>query len=135
MYLGLIQNNPETENNKKEPDFGIQIQRPKDYHRFHSPVSGTIEKFVKIPGCLYTVNPIAVNSKYCNVFTENKREVSIISTAHFGKVAFVAIGATMVGSITFSKKAGDHVKKGDEYGYFSFGGSTVICVFEKVGTM
>ncbi|KAJ6394462.1 hypothetical protein OIU77_023633 [Salix suchowensis] len=104
---------------------------PQDYHRFHSPVSGTIEKFVEIPGCLYTVNPIAVNSKYCNVFTENKREVSIISTAHFGKVAFVAIGATMVGSITFSKKAGDHVKKGDELGYFSFGGSTVICVFEK----
>ncbi|KAJ6706291.1 PHOSPHATIDYLSERINE DECARBOXYLASE PROENZYME 2 [Salix purpurea] len=104
---------------------------PQDYHRFHSPVSGTIDKFVKIPGCLYTVNPIAVNSKYCNVFTENKREVSIISTAHFGKVAFVAIGATMVGSITFSKKAGDHVKKGDELGYFSFGGSTVICVFEK----
>ncbi|XP_061980379.1 phosphatidylserine decarboxylase proenzyme 3-like isoform X2 [Populus nigra] len=104
---------------------------PQDYHRFHSPVSGTIDKFVKIPGCLYTVNPIAVNSKYCNVFTQNKREVSIISTAHFGKVAFVAIGATMVGSITFSKKAGDHVKKGDELGYFSFGGSTVICVFEK----
>ncbi|KAF4348336.1 hypothetical protein G4B88_002233 [Cannabis sativa] len=104
---------------------------PQDYHRFHSPVSGTIEKFIDIPGALYTVNPIAVNSKYCNVFTENKRVVSIISTAEFGKVAFIAIGATMVGSITFSKKAGDHVKKGDEFGYFSFGGSTVICVFEK----
>ncbi|KAI5661452.1 hypothetical protein M9H77_20775 [Catharanthus roseus] len=90
-----------------------------DYHRFHLPVSGTIEKFVHIPGCLYTVNPIAVNSKYCNVFTENKR------------VAFVAIGATMVGSITFSKKKGEVVRKGDEFGYFSFGGSTVICVFEK----
>jgi len=35
---------------------------------------------------VFQVNPIAVNSKYCNVFTENKREVSIISTAHFGKV-------------------------------------------------
>ncbi|CAK7356571.1 unnamed protein product [Dovyalis caffra] len=104
---------------------------PQDYHRFHSPVSGTVGKFVNIPGCLYTVNPIAVNSEYCNVFTENKREVSIISTEHFGKVAFVAIGATMVGSITFLKKAGDPVKKGDEFGYFSFGGSTVICVFEK----
>ncbi|KAK6135369.1 hypothetical protein DH2020_030880 [Rehmannia glutinosa] len=104
---------------------------PQDYHRFHVPVSGTIEKFVEIPGCLYTVNPIAVNSKYCNVFTENKRVVSIISTKEFGKVAFVAIGATMVGSITFSKKEGDYVKKGDEFGYFSFGGSTVICVFEK----
>ncbi|XP_022898085.1 phosphatidylserine decarboxylase proenzyme 2-like [Olea europaea var. sylvestris] len=104
---------------------------PQDYHRFHFPVSGTIEKFVEIPGCLYTVNPIAVNSKYCNVFTENKRVIALISTADFGKVAFVAIGATMVGSITFSKKEGDHVKKGDEFGYFSFGGSTVICVFEK----
>lgn len=104
---------------------------PQDYHRFHVPVSGTIEKFVDIPGCLYTVNPIAVNSKYCNVFTENKRVVSIISTREFGKVAFVAIGATMVGSITFTKKKGDYVRKGDEFGYFSFGGSTVICVFEK----
>ncbi|XP_061364565.1 phosphatidylserine decarboxylase proenzyme 3-like isoform X1 [Gastrolobium bilobum] len=104
---------------------------PQDYHRFHFPVSGIIEQFVNIPGCLYTVNPIAVNSKYCNVFTENKRVVSMISTVNFGKVAFVAIGATMVGSITFTKQKGDHVKKGDEFGYFSFGGSTVICVFEK----
>ncbi|EMS54215.1 C2 domain-containing protein C31G5.15 [Triticum urartu] len=104
---------------------------PQDYHRFHVPVSGTVEKFVDIPGCLYTVNPIAVNSKYCNVFTENKRVISIISTSEFGKVAFVAIGATMVGSITFVKKEGDYVHKGDEFGYFSFGGSTVICVFEK----
>ncbi|WVZ67337.1 hypothetical protein U9M48_016428 [Paspalum notatum var. saurae] len=104
---------------------------PQDYHRFHVPVSGTVEKFVEIPGCLYTVNPIAVNSKYCNVFTENKRVISIISTPEFGKVAFVAIGATMVGSITFLKNEGDYVEKGDEFGYFSFGGSTVICVFEK----
>ncbi|KAG6406800.1 hypothetical protein SASPL_134411 [Salvia splendens] len=87
---------------------------PQDYHRFHVPVSGTIEKFVEIPGCLYTVNPIAVNSKYCNVFTENKRVVSTISTKEFGKVAFVAIGATMVGSINFTKKEGDYVNKGDE---------------------
>nr|KAJ0198114.1 hypothetical protein LSAT_V11C700373060 [Lactuca sativa] len=104
---------------------------PQDYHRFHFPVSGTIDQIVDIPGCLYTVNPIAVNSKYCNVFTENKRAVSIISTSDFGKVAFVAIGATMVGSISFTKKKGDYVQKGDEFGYFSFGGSTVICVFQK----
>ncbi|CAA7396711.1 unnamed protein product [Spirodela intermedia] len=104
---------------------------PQDYHRFHSPVSGVIEKFVDIPGCLYTVNPIAVNSNYCNVFTENKRAVSVISTKDFGKVAFVAVGATMVGSITFVKKEGEFINKGDQFGYFSFGGSTVICVFEK----
>nr|CAD1824595.1 unnamed protein product [Ananas comosus var. bracteatus] len=116
---------------------------PQDYHRFHVPVSGTIESFVDIPGCLYTVNPIAVNSKYCNVFTENKRVVSIISTSEFGKVAFVAIGATMVGSITFLRKEGEYVHKGDEvlfsflfylltsFWILFFGGSTVICIFEK----
>lgn len=103
---------------------------PQDYHRFHLPVSGTVERFVPIPGSLYTVNPIAVSS-LCDVFTENKRVVSIISTAAFGKVAFVAIGATMVGSITFTREEGDYVQKGEEFGYFSFGGSTVICVFEK----
>lgn len=37
----------------------------------------------------------------------------------------------MVGSISFTKKKGDYVQKGDEFGYFSFGGSTVICVFQK----
>lgn len=37
----------------------------------------------------FEVNPIAVNSKYCNVFTENKRTVSVISTADFGKVCLI----------------------------------------------
>ncbi|KAK6917067.1 Phosphatidylserine decarboxylase-related [Dillenia turbinata] len=59
------------------------------------------------------VNSLAVNSKYCNVFAENKRVVS--SSKDFGKVAFVAIGATMVGSIPFSKNEGDYTQKGDEY--------------------
>uniref|UniRef100_A0A9I9E1Z0 Phosphatidylserine decarboxylase n=1 Tax=Cucumis melo TaxID=3656 RepID=A0A9I9E1Z0_CUCME len=50
---------------------------PKDFHRFHFPVSGFVEQIVDIPGCLYNVNPIAVNSKYCNVFIVNKRSVAI----------------------------------------------------------
>lgn len=41
--------------------------------------------------CIWQVNPIAVNSKYCNVFTENKRVVSIISTSEFGKVCIFAL--------------------------------------------
>ncbi|KAI5083998.1 hypothetical protein GOP47_0000167 [Adiantum capillus-veneris] len=104
---------------------------PQDYHRFHMPVNGEIGKNIMIPGHLYTVNPIAVNSKYCDVFTDNKRVVNVIISKEFGKVAFVAIGATMVGSINFTKNEKDRVKKGDEFGYFSFGGSTVICVFQK----
>lgn len=44
-------------------------------------------------------------------------------------VAFVAIGAMLVGSIVWTCKPGQQVKKGDELGYFAYGGSTVICVF------
>ncbi|GBG69522.1 hypothetical protein CBR_g4358 [Chara braunii] len=58
---------------------------PQDYHRFHFPVSGQISSITDIPGHLYTVNPIAVNSRYCNVFTQNKRAVALIETAQFGK--------------------------------------------------
>ncbi|KAL5703744.1 phosphatidylserine decarboxylase [Ranunculus cassubicifolius] len=104
---------------------------PQDYHRFHCPVAGIIEKIVKIPGYLYTVNPIAVNSEYFNVFTDNKREILLLSTKDFGKVALVVIGATLVGSIILTKKEGDEVQKGEEMGYFQYGGSTVIAVFEK----
>lgn len=62
---------------------------------------------------------------------------------HNGKVCFVAVGATMVGSIVFTKKTGDNIVKfyflcnlsqtirGDEVGYFAFGGSTVLLLFEK----
>ena len=77
---------------------------PQNFHRFHFPVSGFIEQIVDIPGCLYFVNPIAVNSKYCNVFTENKHSVAIILMSDFGKVAFVAMGNTLVGSLTFKRK-------------------------------
>eukprot|EP00897_Mesotaenium_endlicherianum_P003965 jgi/Mesen1/3597/ME000020S03131 len=104
---------------------------PQDYHRFHSPVSGTVSGFSDIPGHLFTVNPIGVNGKFCDVFTENKRKLCLISTADFGDVAFVAIGATMVGSIVFTCSPGDVIKKGDELGYFQFGGSTCIAVFQQ----
>ncbi|KAL6964322.1 phosphatidylserine decarboxylase [Sarracenia purpurea var. burkii] len=60
-----------------------------------------------------------------------KKGKKLIVLSQTAQVAFVAIGATMVGSITFTKKKGDYVQKGDEFGYFSFGGSTVICLFEK----
>lgn len=129
--VGGLLGNAESLGNFRNGCLVIFRLAPQDYHRFHFPVSGTIEEFFDIPGCLYTVNPIAVNSKYCNVFTENKRVVALISTPKFGKVAFVAIGATMVGSIKFLRKKGEDVKKGEEFGYFAFGGSTVICVFEK----
>lgn len=103
---------------------------PQDYHRFHSPVSGRIVSIKHIPGHLLTVNPIAINSNYADVFTINKRSLMLVDTDTFGHVAFVAIGATLVGSINWSVKENDRVDKGDELGYFAFGGSTCIALFQ-----
>lgn len=43
----------------------------------------------------------------------------------------INIGAMMVGSIVLTVKAGQKVKKGDEMGYYAFGGSTTVCIFEE----
>ncbi|KAK8846641.1 phosphatidylserine decarboxylase [Kwoniella newhampshirensis] len=106
---------------------------PQDYHRFHSPVEGVIGDIKDIAGELYTVNPQAINEDL-NVFTLNKRSVMLIH-ANFGAgresvpIAFVAVGAMLVGSIGWSKKPGDKIAKGEELGWFQYGGSTTICVY------
>ncbi|QPG77193.1 hypothetical protein FOA43_004600 [Brettanomyces nanus] len=103
---------------------------PQDYHRFHSPVCGTITKVRHIEGEYYTVNPMAVRSKL-DVFGENVRTVIHIDTEEFGTVVLCAVGAMMVGSIIVTKNPSDIVMKGDELGYFKFGGSTVIMLFQQ----
>ncbi|THH09563.1 hypothetical protein EW145_g1929 [Phellinidium pouzarii] len=104
---------------------------PADYHRFHSPINGTLlHGPVDIPGTYYTVNPQAVNEVDFDVFTANKRSVMYIREAVTGKtVAFVAVGALLVGAIGWSKKEGDQVQLGEELGWFAYGGSTVIVAF------
>ena len=66
-----------------------------------------------------------------NVFSKNKRKIQEIWSDHFGWVAIVAVGATLIGSITFKGLAGDDVSKGSPHGHFSFGGSTVLVFFQK----
>eukprot|EP01028_Stygiella_incarcerata_P003430 TRINITY_DN1682_c0_g1_i1.p1 TRINITY_DN1682_c0_g1~~TRINITY_DN1682_c0_g1_i1.p1 ORF type:complete len:757 (+),score=209.80 TRINITY_DN1682_c0_g1_i1:121-2391(+) len=110
---------------------GMIIARlsPQDYHRFHMPVTGRLGTATPIDGTYYTVSPLAVR-KDVNVFTENKRVVQIVETEAFGTVVIVIVGATMVGSIIMTKHEGDMVTKGDELGYFAFGGSTLLVLFE-----
>lgn len=109
---------------------GIFRLAPQDYHRFHSPVSGKIGKIKLIEGEYYTVNPMAIRSEL-DVFGENIRSIIPIETEHFGTVIMVAVGAMMVGSIILSVKEGDAIHRGDEVGYFKFGGSTIVLLFEK----
>jgi phosphatidylserine decarboxylase len=71
---------------------------PQDYHRYHSPVSGTVTDFRSIPGEYYQVDPVALQSSV-DILTRNARCWINIATKDFGSVIFVAIGATNVGSV------------------------------------
>ncbi|KAG0087816.1 hypothetical protein BGZ93_006767 [Podila epicladia] len=102
---------------------------PQDYHRYHIPVKGTLSEPKPINGEYYTVNPMAIRSQL-DVYGENKRVVSTIESQEFGTVAFVAIGAMMVGSIVLTTQGGQNVERMDEHGYFAFGGSTIVILFE-----
>jgi phosphatidylserine decarboxylase len=104
---------------------------PADYHRFHSPIDGEVGELVHIPGQYYTVNPQAVNEPTFDVFTANTRSVLYMKHTITGlPVAFVAIGALLVGSINWTNggQKGSTVKRGEELGYFAYGGSTVVAV-------
>lgn len=102
---------------------------PVDYHRFHFPVAGVPGKARPMPGPLFSVSPVALRARLGYLWT-NKRAVTLLDAGRFGTVAIIEVGATCVGTIcqTFAPDA--PVAKGDEKGYFAFGGSSTITLFE-----
>lgn len=105
---------------------------PVDYHRFHYPDRGTILDEFRVPGLYHSVNPLALRAKQ-DIFITNERHVTILETEHFGKLAYIEVGAICVGKIVQTNPLvqGAKFKKGDEKGFFLFGGSTVIVIGEK----
>lgn len=106
---------------------------PTDYHRFHFPCDCLPSEPRLINGPLYSVNPIAVKQRI-DLLAENKRMVTHLDSVRYGEILFIEIGATNVGSIHQTYIPGKSYKKGDEKGYFSFGGSSIILLF-KPGTI
>ncbi len=103
---------------------------PTDYHRFHFPADGTPGKAKMILGNFQSVNPIALR-KNLSILWTNKRMMTEFNTDKFGKILYVEVGATCVGTILQTYKEEVFVRKGDEKGYFSFGGSCLVILFEK----
>lgn len=93
-----------------------------DYHRYYYFDDGKVVNNKKIAGLLHTVNPIAYNNY--SVFSENSREVTVLDTNNFGKIVQIEVGALMVGKIVNYEKI--KFTRGQEKGYFEFGGSTII---------
>jgi phosphatidylserine decarboxylase len=102
---------------------------PPDYHRFHFPVSCTPETPIEVPGPLYSVNPLALITDI-GILARNKRTITVCHTQNFGTLLYIEIGATYVGSIHQTFTPHQPYAKGDEKGYFSFGGSCLLLLFE-----
>ncbi len=102
---------------------------PVDYHRFHFPAAGVPGDVRGIEGPLFSVSPIALRKRLAYLWT-NKRTVTKLETERFGTVLLLEIGATCVGTIRQTFQPAKRVEKGDEKGYFAFGGSSTITIFE-----
>ena len=104
---------------------------PNDYHRFHFPCDGMVSDITKISGDYYSVSPYALASNFTKVFCENKREYCILNSKDKGDIIIAPVGATMVGSIIETYTPNKHILKGEEMGYFTFGGSTIVLLINK----
>ncbi|MGE8668364.1 MAG: archaetidylserine decarboxylase [Achromobacter mucicolens] len=119
---------------------------PKDYHRVHMPVAGTLREMIHVPGRLFSVNPLTARN-VPRLFARNERVVCIFDTEH-GPMAVVLVGAMIVASIETvwaglvtpykrriksvrydaAARAPIHLEKGAEMGRFKLG-STAIVLF------
>ena len=121
---------------------------PKDYHRVHMPISGTLREMIYVPGKLFSVNPLTTQH-IPDVLARNERVVSIFDT-EVGPMAVILVGAMLVASIetvwagivapspsknpsTWSYGNQNAItqpilERGEEMGRFQFG-STVVVIF------
>ncbi|MDO5125462.1 MAG: phosphatidylserine decarboxylase [Ruminococcus sp.] len=100
-----------------------------DYHRYCYPCDGVKSRNRTIKGILHTVNPIV--SEYLPVYLENSREYCMIRSEKFGDIIQMEVGALLVGKITNDVISKCKVSKGEEKGFFEFGGSTIVLLLEK----
>lgn len=144
--LELLAGQQELANHFHDGTFATIYLSPRDYHRVHAPVSGTLSDMIYVPGDLFSVNNTTAHN-VPRLFARNERLVTVFDT-DAGKVAVILVGAMIVAGIETSwsgqvaplskqaitlyanKPSSIHLQKGDELGRFKLG-STVVMLFEK----
>ena len=94
-----------------------------DYHRYCFPCDGELSDSIRISGVFHTVNPVA--NDHFPIYKENAREYCVLHTKEFGDILMMEVGALLVGKIVNHPRSGS-VLRGQEKGYFQFGGSTYV---------
>lgn len=127
--LGQLLNQDREETLKLNPSTLLAIRLcPLDYHRFHAPFEMTIQSINWLKGPLFSVNPLATHQDPAKLL-ENQRTCLQCHSPDYGNWYFIPIGATAVGSIQITAPINTPLKKGQELGYFEFGGSSIAMVF------
>jgi len=144
--IDLLGGSPERAQPFNDGMFTTIYLSPKDYHRLHMPITGTLTEMVHIPGRLFSVNKATTNS-VAGLFARNERVAAIFDT-EAGPMALVLVGAIFVSSIetvwhgvvtppTLSsvqnwnyQDTGPTLNTGEEMGRFNMG-STIIVLFSK----
>lgn len=120
-----------------------------DYHRWHSPVSGVVRKSEIVNGLMFSDAESAGADTTAGTYSQgyqasvNTRALVFIESdnKNIGMVCVIPIGITEISSVTLEYKTlkmkegkplkvGQHVEKGDQLGYFSYGGSSMALVFQ-----
>lgn len=125
----LVEDN--TELSKRYQNGTLVLSRlcPVDYHRFHFPVTCFAHPPQPMSGPLFSVNPTALKKNLRYLFT-NKRMMTVLKTKTYGQILMFEVGATCVGKIHTTFTPNQWVQKGQEKGYFAFGGSSTLLLFE-----
>ncbi len=110
-----------------------------DYHRWHSPIDGIVRSAETVGGLMFSdaesagPDPTAATYSQGYESSVNTRGLVFVESPDpvIGMVCVMPIGITEISSVTLEVKAGDTVKKGQELGYFSYGGSSLCLVFQR----
>ena len=110
-----------------------------NYHRWHAPVSGVISKAYAVDGTYYSdadsegEDPGGLNDSQGYITAVAARAVIVIECddPSIGKVGCLFVGMADVSSCVIEALPGQRVSKGDELGFFQYGGSTCCLVFER----
>lgn len=106
-----------------------------DYHRYHTPVGGVVKEVRNIHGRIYLDVAKRADGSLGAVpgdtfQFDQERGLVVVDSPQAGLVAVVPVGMTVVSSVNLTPEVGAELRKGDEFGYFQFGGSDIVVLFQ-----
>jgi phosphatidylserine decarboxylase len=120
----------------KDGTFAHMFLHPDDYHRYHVPVTGEIKEVRNIHGRVYMDVARRPDGTLYGIDGETyqidqERGLIVIDSPEVGLVAVLPVGMCFVSSVNLTPEVGARLQKGDEFGFFMFGGSDIVMLFQN----